>query len=277
MTIGSLFAGIGGLELGLERAGLGPVVWQVEQDEFCRRVLAKHWPDADRSVTDVREARAENLERVDLICGGFPCQNVSSAGAREGLGGERSGLWFEFARVVRELRPAWVVVENVASGGRLWVDEVMAGLGVEGYESLPIPLSAADCGAPHLRRRVFIVGRLAPNSNGEQLRDEPERDEGRGNGVQGQGQAIAVNHGEEGALADAASVGRPRQEQPWSDMEHDRSEHSYGFSWEEAYPEPTVCSVDHGIPDRLARLKALGNAVVPQCAEVIGWVVRELQ
>lgn len=159
MTIGSLFSGIGGLELGLERAGLGPVVWQVEQDEFCRSVLAKHWPSVDRSVTDVRDATVGTLSRVDIVCGGFPCQDVSSAGSRAGLAGSRSGLWREFARIVGELEPAWVVVENVASGAKLWVDVVVRDLGQLGYEALPLPIAASDCGAPHLRRRVFVVGR----------------------------------------------------------------------------------------------------------------------
>lgn len=157
LTIGSLFSGIGGLELGLERAGIGRVVWQVERDEFCRRVLAKHWPDVDRSVTDV--CAPATLPRVDVICGGFPCQDVSSAGARKGLAGERSGLWREFARWVGALRPEWVVVENVASGAKLWVDAVVRELEQLGYACLPIPLSAFDVGAPHRRARVFIVAR----------------------------------------------------------------------------------------------------------------------
>lgn len=175
MRIGSLFSGIGGLERGLERAGVGHVVWQVESDEFCRRVLAKHWPDVER-FDDVCKVGAATLPPVDLICGGFPCQDVSSAGNREGLAGERSGLWFEFARIVGELRPEWVVVENVASGAKLWVDAVVAGLGEQGYQAIPFPLSAADCGAPHLRRRVFVVGRLATYSDSASV-NVPERRE----------------------------------------------------------------------------------------------------
>lgn len=113
LTVGSLFSGIGGLELGLERAGMR-TVWQVEQNEYCRKVLAKHWPDVQRFI-DVREVGAHNLPPVDLICGGFPCQDISNAGTMEGLAGERSGLWSEYARIVRELRPRYVVVENVSA------------------------------------------------------------------------------------------------------------------------------------------------------------------
>jgi DNA (cytosine-5)-methyltransferase 1 len=98
-VIGSLFAGIGGLELGLERAGFGPTRWQVESDPYARAVLARHWPEADRSVIDVRKAGAATLPPVDLLCGGFPCQDVSLAGKRKGLSGERSGLFYEFVRI----------------------------------------------------------------------------------------------------------------------------------------------------------------------------------
>src|SRR5690606_38318018 len=113
ITVGSLFSGIGGMDLGLERAGM-VIRWQVEIDEYCLRVLAKHWPDVPKHV-DIRDVGGHNLERVDLICGGFPCQDISfarGAGAK-GLDGEKSGLFFEFIRVVRELRPKHVLLENV--------------------------------------------------------------------------------------------------------------------------------------------------------------------
>lgn len=121
IRIGSLFSGIGGLELGLERGIPGAsTAWQVEIDPFCLRVLAKHWPSATR-MTDVRSVGAANLAPVDLICGGFPCQDVSSAGARKGLSGARSGLWYEYLRIVGELRPRIVVVERgVADRASHW-------------------------------------------------------------------------------------------------------------------------------------------------------------
>jgi DNA (cytosine-5)-methyltransferase 1 len=111
MNIGSLFAGIGGLELGLERAGLGPTLWQVEKDPFCRSVLERHWPDAER-YDDVTTVDPAELAPVDLICGGFPCADISLAGKGLGLAGAQSGLWWEFARIVRGAMPRWVVVEN---------------------------------------------------------------------------------------------------------------------------------------------------------------------
>ena len=110
LSFGSLFAGIGGFDLGFERAGM-VCKWQVEIDEYANRVLAKNWPDV-RRWPDVRTWPQPDTERVDVICGGFPCQDISPAGNRKGIDGERSGLFFDLARVVRELRPTVVVLEN---------------------------------------------------------------------------------------------------------------------------------------------------------------------
>lgn len=267
LTIGSLFSGIGGFELGLERAGLGPVVWQVEIDPFCRSILARYWPDAER-YNDVKEVGSHNLEPVDLICGGFPCQDVSSAGRGAGLAGDRSGLWFEFARIVGELRPRWVVVENVVSGAKRWVDQVVAGLEQLGYQALPIPLSASDVGAPHLRRRIFVIAyaeckRLREQSRWHGRKDREDSTEPR-------------DACETGTIADASG-----ERFPWSECTREgRGGVVTDRAWSaDTMPEPALCRVADGPAawvDRNKRLRALGNAVVPQCAEVIGWVVWEL-
>lgn len=307
MRIGSLFSGIGGLELGLEDSGLGHTVWQVEQSEFYRKVLARHWPDAER-FEDVREAGSATLAPVDLICGGFPCQDISSAGKGAGLAGSRSGLWYEFARVLGEMRPSWVVVENVASGAKRWVDSVRADLGRLDYETLPIPLSAFDVGAPHLRRRVFIIGHTHRNSkptqpiNGEVARvqsdsgspadadREPLRQQpGGGRGASRQKEGVAGDDGTQGAAADADGA-RP---QGTEQAKQGGRARVTGRPWaKDPMPEPALRRVDDGLsavvgrkrsvaPLRGARrrrqeLKSLGNAVVPQCAEVIGHVIQEL-
>src|SRR5690606_8611567 len=109
--VGSLFSGIGGFDLGLERAGM-EIAWQSEIDSFCCRVLAHHWPEVP-NVGDVTAVNPSDLEPVELICGGFPCQDLSVAGRRAGLAGEQSRLWFEFERIARILRPRWLVIENV--------------------------------------------------------------------------------------------------------------------------------------------------------------------
>ena len=235
LTIGSLFSGIGGLELGLERAGLGPTIWQVEIDPWCRSVLAKHWPDAKR-FDDVRSVGAADLDRVDVICGGFPCQDISSANLRgEGLNGERSGLWREMLRIIREIAPRGVVIENIGSVWRRWVPVVRGELHSLGYASLPLRLSPAGFGAPHHRDRVFVVAYA--HTEGEPLRPIDAEVAGL--------QALA------GRL---------------------------GSHWRNAFTGPVRLA--DGVPGRLdggrRAVAAFGNAVVPQCAEVAGWRIRQL-
>jgi len=158
LMVGSLFAGIGGLDLGLERAGM-QVKWQVENNPYCIRVLAKHWPSVKR-YGDIKQIKWSEVEPVDLICGGFPCQPVSVAGARKGDKDER-WLWLEFLRAIREVRPRYALVENVP--GLLSTDDgrlargVFGDLAEIGYDAEWNIVSAADVGAPHLRKRIFIV------------------------------------------------------------------------------------------------------------------------
>jgi len=260
MRIGSLFSGIGGLELGLERAGVGHTVWQVEKDSFCRRVLAKHWPSVER-YEDVREVGSASLSMVDVICGGFPCQDVSGAGKDAGLAGARSGLWYEYRRIVSETRPRFVVVENVASGARRWLPHVRRDLHVLGYRTRAFSLSAFAVGAPHLRRRVFV---LAANAERVKLRTN--------SGWEEKSHSVITDARSRGLAADAHGVrelqsqGSKRQQWRWS---------RNGSGWQ---AQPPVCGVDDGPArrlDRARRLKALGNAVVPQCAEVIGRILLE--
>lgn len=154
LTVGSLFSGIGGIDLGLERAGM-KVLWQVEIDEWCRAVLAKHWPDVER-FEDVRGVGAGNLPRVDLIAGGFPCPVVSQAARGRNVA---EWLWPEFARIVRELRPRYILVENVEgllSRGRPF-GEVLGDLASSGFDATWRVLRASDFGASHHRPRVWVV------------------------------------------------------------------------------------------------------------------------
>lgn len=154
MTVGSLFTGIGGLDLALEHFG-HRVIWQAESDGYARAVLAKHWP-AVKCFEDVREIDATSPP-PDIICGGFPCQDISNAGKRVGIDGERSGLWSEFARIIRELRPRLVFVENVAALTVRGLDRVLGDLAALGFDAEWDVLRAADVGAPHLRARIFIL------------------------------------------------------------------------------------------------------------------------
>ena len=166
MRIGELFAGIGGFGLGLERAG-HEIAFQVEIEPFCQRVLARHWPIVPRfgdirTVALAHEAREQQLGRVDLLCGGFPCQDVSVAGKRAGLAGERSGLFWEFLRVARQLSPRWLLLENVpgllsSNRGRDF-GAILAGLEDSGYHWAYRILDSQHFGVAQRRRRVFIVG-----------------------------------------------------------------------------------------------------------------------
>lgn len=155
MTFGSLFAGIGGIDKGLEDAGM-TCAWQVEINDYCSRVLAAHWPGVLR-LRDIHDAGSHNLPRVNLICVGLPCQDVSQAGKRAGIGGTRSGLWRQAVRVVRELCPRYVLVENVPGLLARGMGDVLGDLASLGYDAEWSVLSACAMGAPHTRERVFIV------------------------------------------------------------------------------------------------------------------------
>src|SRR3990172_6879308 len=189
-TVGSLFAGIGGFDLGFERAGFR-ILFNCEIDKHARAVLARHWPEVP-CYDDVRELQGADLPRVDVLCGGFPCQDISVAGKRAGLAGERSGLWFEFARLVGELHPEWVVVENVpglrSSNGGNDLATILRGLAELGYMGSWWSPDAQHFGLAQRRERVFIVGHLGSGRAVEVLPDTgclqghpaPRREAGEG-------------------------------------------------------------------------------------------------
>src|SRR3972149_6859983 len=175
MKVGSLFSGVGGFDLAFERVGM-ETVWQVEIDGNCNDVLGSHWPEV-RRYHDITGIDGRELEAADLICGGFPCQDLSVAGRRAGLAGERSGLWFEFHRILAEHRPAWAVVENVpgllsSNGGRDFA-VILRGLVELGYGPAWRILDAQHFGVPQRRRRLFIVGHLG-DYRAAQVLFEPE-------------------------------------------------------------------------------------------------------
>jgi DNA (cytosine-5)-methyltransferase 1 len=302
LNVLSLFSGIGGLELGLERAGM-TTVGQVEIDPYCRRVLAKHWPDVPRH-DDVRTAAdwwlSEERPAVDVICGGFPCQDISAAGRRAGIiDGERSSLWTYLAHTVRVLRPRYVLVENVSALLVRGLAVVAADLAEIGYDLRWDCVPAAAVGAPHRRDRWF--GIAYPQRNG--IRLEPVTEPGR------RTEAIVAVNGSERDVADADSrrwYGRPWQQWAagWGQPTDSRSTLAHAESGERQPPqsqgmappgrraaeprergsgsgplgnwwatEPDVGRVAHGVPSRLDRLRALGNAVVPQVAEYVGWLI----
>ena len=159
MNVLDLFSGIGGFSLGLERAGMRTVAF-CEIEPFCRAVLKKHWPHVS-CYDDVRTLTADRLAadgiRVDLICGGFPCQDISVAGKGAGLEGERSGLWSEYRRLIGELRPRFAIVENVSMLLGRGLGRVLGDLAAIGYDAEWHCIPACAVGAPHIRDRIWIV------------------------------------------------------------------------------------------------------------------------
>jgi len=171
LTAASLFTGVGGFDLGFQRAGI-QTVWMCEKDKACQSVLRRHWPEVP-IYDDITKLQPESLVRPDILTGGFPCQDVSVAGRREGLAGERSGLWFEFHRIIERVKPRWVVIENVpgllsSNAGRDFAT-ILSGLVECGYGVAWRVLDAQYFGVPQRRRRVFIVGHLGDGRAAEIL------------------------------------------------------------------------------------------------------------
>lgn len=178
LTVGSLFAGIGGFDLGFERAGL-KTVWQVEINPVHRLVLAERFPSA-RQYEDVRTCGSANLAPVDIICGGFPCQDISAmgntrTGGQQGLSGERSGLFWEALRIIKEVRPQWVVLENVPNlisiNDSQDFETVITSLAQCGYVGYGRVLNAQYFGVPQNRRRLFLVAGLGRHPHIDFLAD----------------------------------------------------------------------------------------------------------
>ena len=288
-TVLDLFSGIGGFSLGLERTGGFRTVAFCEIEEFPRKVLRKHWPDVP-IFEDVRTLHAADLpEPVDVICGGYPCQPFSVAGKREGKKDDRN-LWPEMLRLVRECRPAFVLCENVAGHVSMGLDQVLSDLEGEGYSCRTFIIPACALNAPHRRDRVWIVAhtsrhllnragnigkerrakfadsRCTPSDPGRALLQErPERERG----------------------------GRRRdvEQQYFSTYPESKQARGVFKPWFSANPEsgsdlrgkagewitlPGVRARGDGLPSRVARLKALGNAVVPQIPELIGRAILDV-
>lgn len=232
----SLFSGIGGLDIAAEWAGFKTVAF-CERDKFCKSVLAARWPNV-RIYDDVRTMRGDELPAVELVVGGYPCQPFSYAGKRGGHDDERH-LWPEMFRLVRELAPTWVVGENVKGHVTLGLDEVLDDLEGAGYAARAFVFPACAVGAPHTRERLFVV---AHSSRARQLRAQQQSD---GN-----------SSAQRGGTDDAGAIRSRARWDVWST---------------ESRPE----SMAYGVRGRVDRLRAYGNAVVPQQAYPIFAAIAE--
>lgn len=259
LSIGSLFSGIGGLEWGLELAGLGPVRYQVETNELCRKVLQKHWPAATR-YEDIRYVDTAELEPVDLVCGGFPCQDISEAGKRRGLAGASSGLWDEFYRIVRDTRPRYVAAENVSAIVRRGMSTILRQMASIGYDAWWDCVRASDVGAPHGRERWFAVfSRQVAHTDRERKLQRAVQFSQEQRGVKHRG----GRHAQSSVGVDAHGVPRGL------DGSWPAGRYQTPHAWEPSRQTEKT-------KERRGQLRAIGNAVVPQCAYLIGTIIREI-
>ena len=324
LTVGSLFSGIGGLDLGLERAGMR-VIWQSEIDPYACQVLKKHWPEVVNHG-NIKEINWQEIERPDVICGGYPCQPFSQAGKRRGEEDSRH-LWPWVKQAISELRPRYAILENVRGHLSLGGLSVIGELASIGYDAEWRVISAASVGANHRRDRIVIVA--YPNSsysaNGRQRENVQSQNSSWGNdgsrsgsnsgqiclGSSGQntcnvshpydsgsGASRGATYGEWAATQQrwqiqpqlgscGCSAPMADNERKWDGehgLETDAGQENYrrlfdrtreagyvGWQWWET--EPNLGRVANGVPARVDRLRGLGNAVVPQVAELIGRLV----
>lgn len=235
MKVLDLFSGIGGFSLGLERAGMETVAF-CEIEPFCREVLKKHWPDVPVHQ-DIRELNGEEYKgKVDVVCGGFPCQPFSVAGKKKGTEDNRD-LWPEMFRVIQQAQPTWVIGENVANFTNMAFTRTKADLESEGYTVQPFIIPACALGAWHRRDRVWIVARKDSATNTSSI------------GLEGQKFGCSTK----------------RLTGSFEDCIRDQ--------WEN---EPRVARMVHGVSKGVDsfiwknRIQSLGNSIVPQMAEIIG-------
>ena len=230
-----LFSGIGGFSIGLERAGMRTVAF-CEIEPFCQAVLAKHWPGIP-VFNDVTKLRSQEVGAIDVICGGFPCQDISYAGKGLGLEGARSGLWFEFARIIEETQPVFAVIENVSAIRNRGLDQVLWSLAKIGYDAEWHCIPASAIGAPHDRDRTWIIAYR--------------------NGTRRARLVESLDIGQVGSWG-------------WRGKEDLQLIAESPYDGSDRWPQPLICRMDDGIPARLDRIKSCGNAVVPAITEIIG-------
>lgn len=283
MRVGSLFSGAGCGDLGLEWAGFEHA-WFCEVAPYARKILALRWPGKP-IYEDIREVDFTKVEPVDMLAGGFPCQDISNANPNaQGIKGKRSGLWSEFARAIAEIRPRYAFVENSQALVKRGLSVVLSDLAALGYDAEWHCVTASSIGAPHRRDRIWIVA----NASSGRCR-EPE-----GREVQQPGGTEIISAGQD--VAHPQSIGRRTGE---NESEH-AWDHKGGGRLVETYPgrqaapvmrhdlarpseggrrwwavEPGLGRVAHGVAHRMDRLHCIGNGQVPHCAYMFGTMIQE--
>ena len=238
MTIGSLFAGIGGFELAATWAGIKPL-WSNEIDKFACKVLRKNFSH-EIIEKDIRKIGKENLAPVDIISGGFPCQPFSTAGKRKGTEDDRY-LWPEMLRVIRELKPSYIIGENVAGLIEMALDEVLFSLEDQGYKTESFNIPAASIGADHIRERIWVLAHSSSESKSLGLFDR--------NGTEAK-----KRHKNKEIGCENRNIVKMGTEIDW------------GIYEGKQFSEPKMVRISNGVSSELDEIKGLGNAIVPQIA-----------
>ena len=295
-----LFSGIGGFSLGLEATGEFETVAFCDYDPFCQKVLRKHWENVPiygniKELT-YEKLKANGINNIDIITGGYPCQPFSVAGNKKGEQDPRH-LWPEYFRLVQECRPTWVIGENVGGHIKLGLDTVLKDLESEGYSARTFSISASSIGANHKRERVWIVAnsndRLSKQSNEEVRTGRNTFDNGNSDMANSSSERLERHRrehelredSEEGEVSrsseDVANSERIRQQGPGKPIGSSNTEtnsngktswFNHGSEREEGWwdVEPNVGRVAHGISNRVDRLKSLGNSLIPHIPYYIG-------
>jgi DNA (cytosine-5)-methyltransferase 1 len=277
-----LFSGIGGFALGLQRTGGFKTIGFCDFDTKTHAVLNKNFPGVP-IYNDVRTLKGEDVGTVDIVTGGFPCQDLSVAGKGAGLKGERSGLWYEMHRIIKETRPKWVIAENVAVLRSRGLDEVLGSLAEIGYDAEWHCIPASAVGAPHRRDRIWIVA--YPNGNDRGTRSSTESYQRETRVELGSSSAGFIERETQPPMAYTSSEGWEGRLHRWANPKR-KGQLGYigccstvdGQPTEDWWTtEPSVGRVADGVPNRVDRLKQLGNALVPQIVTIIGSAILEAE
>jgi len=280
-----LFSGIGGFSYGLKQAGGFRTVAYCEIEEYPREILLHRMEEGQLDPApihqDITKLDGRPLRgHVDLICGGFPCQDLSVAGKQAGIDGDRSGLWREYARLIREIRPRYILVENVPNLLVLGMDRVLRDMASSGYDAEWSCISAAEMGAPHKRDRVWIIGQLA-DSKSNDARQPKKQSQNKPEGSDCT--AIRVRfQSEPGGCSQNVADSDEQGPQGYGGFDNERDCPCQRTAWsccpsheDERLARSGIRRISNGIPSRVGRLRALGNAIVPQIATYLGERIME--
>ena len=261
MRVGSLFSGVGGIEYGFEQQGF-KTEWFIENNTYCQKILKKRFPGT-KIYGDIEAVDFTKVSRVDVLTGGFPCQDISNAGKRDGIEGSRSSLWKYYFEAIRQIRPRVAFIENVSALTHRGLHVVLRDLAEIGYDAEWHCISASSIGAPHCRDRIFIIAYPSENGCGQTSNRKSQQN----------GQDVANSNKKR--FQSGLSSRKKKRLTPLRISCKNEKEHIFRRNKGSWATESRICGVAHGVPNRVDRIKCLGNAVVPQCAEVFAKAITE--